>query len=73
MLQSTFVLLKGIGEYTERRIWESGVTDWRAFLACGSLPGITLDRKRGYDVEISAGMRSLQEGQSRYFSRCLKA
>jgi len=73
MLQSTFVLLKGIGEYTERRIWESGVTDWRAFLACGSLPGITLDRKRGYDIEISAAMRNLQEGQSRYFSRCLKA
>jgi len=73
MLQSTFVLLKGIGEYTERLIWESGVTDWHAFLACGSLPGIALDRKRGYDIEISAAMRNLQEGQSRYFSRCLKA
>src|SRR5881628_4096444 len=73
MLESTFVLLKGIGESTERRIWDSGVSDWHAFLACGSLPGIAPDRKRCYDADITLAIRRLQEGHSRYFSRCLKA
>src|SRR5207247_9575761 len=73
MLESTFVLLKGIGESTERRIWDSGVSDWHAFLACGSLPGIAPDRKRCYDADITLAIRRLQEGLSRYYSRCLKA
>ena len=73
MLESTFVLLKGIGESTERRIWDSGVPDWQSFLACGSLPGIAPARKRSYDAELVVALRRLQEGHARYFSRCLKA
>lgn len=73
MLESTFVLLKGVGESTERRIWDNGVPDWQAFLACGSLPGMAPERKRFYDAEIAMAIRRLREGHSRYFSRCLKA
>lgn len=73
MLQSTFVLLKGVGESTERRIWDSGIPDWQAFLARDSLPGIAPARKRSYDADIELAIRHLQEGHSRHFSRCLKA
>ncbi len=72
MLQSTFVLLKGVGPYTERRLWEVGITDWHAFLASPSLPGMTPQRKLSYDAFLSQALSQLRAGQSRYFSKCLK-
>ena len=72
MLQSTFVLLKGIGEYTERRLWERGVEDWHTFLACPALPGMTADRKRLYDVDLAAAIHHLERGEARYFSTRLR-
>lgn len=72
MIESTFVLLKGVGEFTERRLWESGVGDWHAFLGCGAPVGISPQRKKAYDIDISSAIHHLDEGQARYFSRCLK-
>jgi len=72
MIESTFVLLKGIGESTERRLWASGVENWRAFLGCDRIPGISPLRKQAYDRDLLAAMHHLQEGQAQHFSRCLK-
>ncbi len=72
MLQSTFVLLKGIGPHTERRLWQIGITDWQTFLASPSLPGMTPERKLSYDAVLSQALSHLQARQSRYFSKCLK-
>jgi uncharacterized protein YprB with RNaseH-like and TPR domain len=72
MIRSTFVLLKGVGEFTERRLWENGVQDWEQFLTRRSLPGISPERKEAYDHDLDNAMRHLQEGQSYYFSRCLR-
>ncbi|MEE9203455.1 MAG: ribonuclease H-like domain-containing protein [Nitrospirales bacterium] len=73
MLESSFILLKGIGEYTERRLWESGVRDWHTFLSSRSLPGVAPARKQSYDVVIALAIQHFQEGRSRFFSRCLKS
>ncbi len=72
MLQSTFVLLNGVGPYTERRLWDIGITDWHTFMASPSLPGITAQRKTSYDAVLSQALAELRAGQSRYFSTCLK-
>ncbi|MGH7233243.1 MAG: hypothetical protein ACREJU_18070 [Nitrospiraceae bacterium] len=40
MMESTLVLLKGIGKPIERKLWEHGVFDWPVFLSFSSLPGI---------------------------------
>lgn len=72
MIQSTFILLKGVGEETERRFWQSGVRDWRTFLARCSIPGLSPERKSLYDATISSAVVHLQAGHSRYFSKCLK-
>jgi hypothetical protein len=72
MLQATFVLLKGIGESTERRLWESGVGDWSAFRSRASLPGIAPLRKPLYDEELATAAEHLERGNARYFSRRLK-
>ena len=72
MIESTFILLKGIGEPTERRLWQCGVQDWQAFLACRSLQGISTERKRAYDVDIASAVRHLRDRQSRFFGKCLR-
>jgi len=72
MIESTFVLLRGIGEYTERRLWDSGVVHWEDFLGRTSVPGISSDRKRLYDGDLEAAQRHLQVGHARYFTTCLK-
>lgn len=72
MIQATFVLLKGIGETTEHRLWQSGIEHWDTFRASPALPGISGERKRSYDAELAVATRQLQEGNSRYFACCLK-
>lgn len=72
MLQSTFVLLKGVGEYTERRWWEDGIPDWRTFLDRPAPHGLSATRKALYDRDIAAALHHLTQGQARYFARCLK-
>ena len=72
MLESTFIFLKGVGEYTERRLWDEGVTTWDAFLASPTLPGISRVRKSLYDADVTAAREHLDRRNARYFSRCLK-
>jgi uncharacterized protein YprB with RNaseH-like and TPR domain len=72
MLQSTFVLLKGVSEHTERRWWRQGISDWRTFLAGPSPAGLSAARKRLYNQDIETALGQLELGQARYFARCLK-
>jgi uncharacterized protein YprB with RNaseH-like and TPR domain len=73
MLTSTFVHLKGIGSHTERRLWEDGIQDWRVFLNKPVLPGMSAARKELYDRDLAGAVLALEQGNSRYFGRCLKA
>lgn len=72
MLTSTFVHLKGIGPSTERRLWDDGIRDWTAFLRRPALTGISTLRKDLYDRDLAAALSALEQGNSRYFARCLK-
>ncbi len=73
MIQSTFVLLKGVGPSTERRLWQAGVSDWGSFLFAPNLPGISPERKEGYDEVLREATAHLSARRSRYFTHCLKA
>lgn len=72
MLESTFIFLKGVGEYTERRLWDDGIATWDAFLAAPALAGIAPARKSLYDAEVAAARDQFRQRNARYFSRCLK-
>ncbi len=37
-VENSFIAADGVGERTERKLWEAGITDWEAFLEAGSLP-----------------------------------
>lgn len=72
MLTSTFVLLKGIGTYTERRLWEAGVSDWGTFLSRPYVLGISTERKAIYDHALRAATEQFHAGNFKFFAQCLK-
>jgi uncharacterized protein len=72
MIESTFILLNGIGEYTERRLWSHGVRRWQNFLDLATVPGISAGRKRLHDDTLCEASRFLSDGNARYFARHLK-
>lgn len=73
MLTSTFVLLKGIGPATERRLWQDGIADWATFLAHTSVPGISSTRKAWYDDTLATAQSRLAEGRADFFGESLKS
>jgi uncharacterized protein YprB with RNaseH-like and TPR domain len=72
MLESTFIFLKGVGEYSERRLWDGGIATWETFLGAPSLPGISRARKALYDPDIARAREQLDRRNARHFARCLK-
>ncbi len=73
MLPSTFIFLQGIGESTERRLWESGITHWDSFLENPLIACISPARKALYDPIVQAANEQWRQGNSRYFSKLLKS
>ena len=61
MLTSSFVLLKGIGQSSERRLWQECILDWASFLQSPTLPGISSTRKAWYDRELATAQSRLEE------------
>lgn len=37
-VENSFIAVDGVGERTERKLWEAGITDWDSFSQAGSLP-----------------------------------
>ena len=52
MIRRTFLLLPGIGQLKERRLWESGVLSWEEFFERRHLTGISVQRKECLDQEL---------------------
>ncbi|HWC51171.1 MAG TPA: ribonuclease H-like domain-containing protein [Nitrospira sp.] len=73
MLTSTFVLLKGIGPATERRLWQDGISDWACFLSRPVIPYISSMKKSWYDDALAAAQSRLAGGGADFFRTCLKS
>ena len=73
MLTSTFVLLKGIGPATERRLWQDGIADWSAFLTRPVIPYISSMKKCWYDDALVTAQSRLAGGGADFFRTCLKS
>lgn len=68
MIRSTFSILNGIGEKLERRLWRNGILTWEDFLGASGPDFIHPERKRHYDVFLSAALAELGRGNSGYFT-----
>ncbi|MCG7845355.1 MAG: ribonuclease H-like domain-containing protein [Methanomassiliicoccales archaeon] len=71
MIKRTFLLLPGIGQLRERRLWESGVLSWEDFAERDILEGISAARKAIMDQELETAMDSWRKGQTEYFCRLM--
>lgn len=62
-IENSFIPVRGVGETTERRLWEAGVTHWDEF--DGSVVGeTTADRIQSF---IDTARDRLADGDARYF------
>jgi uncharacterized protein len=66
-VENSFIPVEGVGERTERRLWEAGITHWEAF--DGSVVGPkTTDRIEAF---IDRAVPRLEAGDSRFFDGLL--
>jgi uncharacterized protein YprB with RNaseH-like and TPR domain len=72
MLQHTFMHIQSIGQVTEQRLWESGLSDWDAFSDGISIP-LSGNRKYFLQKGIEASRHHLYQNNPEYFSRFLPA
>ncbi len=73
MLESSFIFLNGVGETTEKRLWEQGITHWDQFLHATDLPGITTGRKPLYDQEVEEMAKDFTQGNWRTLAKRFKS
>ena len=69
MLANTFVHLPGVGDKTERALWDAGIRAWDDFLAARDLPPRA--RSRSLKAAVAQCAERLREGDSAYFARAV--
>ncbi len=68
-IENSFIPVRGVGETTERRLWEHGVTHWDEF--DGSVVGSTLADR--IETFIDEGRAHLERGDISVFAEALPA
>lgn len=71
MLRNSFILADGIGSRREASLWRNGVLTWDDFLDERSPRGISAERKKLMDSEISLARDNLENGDASFFARSL--
>ena len=64
-VENSFLGADGVGERTERKLWENGITHWEAFEA--DCPGVGSTRASCIEEFIDAGERALERNDARFF------
>jgi len=72
LLEATFLHAPGVGETTERRLWDAGAHDWECFLAEGTAPWpLTGSQRSILTPVIEESIVRLQEEDFGWFARRL--
>ena len=72
MIRNSFILLDGIGEKRERRLWKEGVLTWEDFFCCKEILDIDRERKKIYDDFLYEALHSLKTRDCGFFTKNLK-
>jgi uncharacterized protein YprB with RNaseH-like and TPR domain len=72
VIRNTFIILEGIGNKLEKRLWREGILTWNHFLESNNLPLISPQRKGIFDRILFSAYKELNEGNSVYFTNTLK-
>lgn len=71
MIKNTFLMLDGVGEKTERLLWEQGILSWEDFLTAMRLPQTLMDKKNFYEETLIYFLHELQRNNARPFAEFL--
>lgn len=66
------MLLNGIGEKFERRLWQRGILTWDDFRNLDVIPGLNPFRKNLYDNELLKLSGELSRGNAEFFAHFIK-
>ncbi len=69
MLKNTFLHISGIGEKTEKRIWNSGILEWKEFKE--PYPENLLNKANRIELFLKESIEQIENSNPNYFSKCL--
>lgn len=72
MLKHSFILLDGIGEKRERRLWREGILTWDDFFHYKEVLDIDRERKKIYDEFLFKALEALSKRDCCFFKENLK-
>lgn len=72
MIKNSFIILDGVGEKTERKLWKNGILTWQDFLSCNQLLDIEPRKKIYYDDFLLKATEALSCKDCEFFSKYLK-
>lgn len=72
MIENTFILLNGIGEKRERKLWKEGILTWDDFFCCNQVLDIDCEIKKIYDEFLYEAKEALNCKDCLFFSQNLK-
>ncbi len=71
MIEHTFIILQGIGNATERKLWQEGVLTWEDFISRRRIERISSEKKQDYDQHLIRASKNLEDENPYYFFQCL--
>ncbi len=72
MIRNTFSILQGIGEKLERKLWQSGILTWDAFIDTPQIHFISPVKKAVFDQSLSDALHAIEMSDYRYLARAIK-
>ncbi len=72
MIRHSFILLDGIGEKRERRLWKEGILTWDDFFQYKEILDIDRERKKIYDEFLHKALEALIKRNCCFFKEKLK-
>lgn len=73
MLKSTYVHLPGVGEHTERRIWDAGIRSWMEFVNARSVGSLASARVATLRSGVVDSIQKYEQRDWRFFDQALSA
>lgn len=72
VIRNTFIILEGIGNKLEKRLWREGILTWDQFIETKNLSFLSPIRKGFFDEILFSANSELNERNSVYFAHALK-
>ncbi|HPR42596.1 MAG TPA: ribonuclease H-like domain-containing protein [Candidatus Methanofastidiosa archaeon] len=71
MIERSFIFLDGVGDNTERRIWQMGIGGWHDYLDTERIPRISTERKCAHDDVLRRAIANMDCRNDAFFASLL--